>query len=143
MRVEDYNDNVDQVSDFNYPKVHLIYNNQPIQWVRGGANYTGRVNGKTGNTSFGNLESLQKLKPTIVKPNSLIYFQAEQVEHLNNPKVEMFLTNDNLSEYENYPITDTEMIVPGKEGLYVFSLSVDWGKGDNSIDYWFKLQVRE
>ena len=39
--------------------------------------------------------------------------------YFNAPKTERFLTNENLSEYKNYPITDTEMIVPSMEG-YMF-----------------------
>jgi len=87
-----------------------------------------------------NEEWVDKLKPNIVRPESKLVFKAAKVTGLNTPELTLQrLNQDNSSS--PYPLHQNTMLVPKEDGEYIFILSVDWGNGDNSILYWFKLKV--
>lgn len=124
-----------------YPKFEILCDNQQLSWLKGDSNFTGEPGGMIGNTMFGmNEEHTNKLRANIVKPESKLIFTAAVVPGLNNPEYKLdILDNDNL--FSTYPLNKNTMLTPKEEGEYVFALSVDWGNGDNSISYWFKLRV--
>lgn len=124
-----------------YPKLEITDGSNPVEWVRGDANYTGDPYVVLGNTNFGADGNVARsLKGTTVRPGTTIKFTAAEVKGLDKPKYEVRLFNrdDMLVEY---PTNQNVMTAPEKEGEYIFVLNVDWIKGDNSISYWFKLNV--
>lgn len=124
-----------------YPNLEIVCDKNKINWIRGDANYTGKAGGKIGNTTFGlPVEQTDKLTPNIVKPESELIFNADEVQGLNKPEFELQLLNKNKTSFA-YPLTENTMIVPKEEGEYIFFLEIDWGNGDNAIYYWFKLKV--
>lgn len=125
-----------------WPKVEIFNDNQRIYWDRGDANFTGRAGGIIGNTCFGmNEEWVDILKANIVKPKSQLVFKAAEVPGLDTPRYTLQqLNQDNI--YTPYSVQQNTMLVPKEAGEYIFILSVDWGKGDNNILYWFKLKVK-
>lgn len=126
---------------FNWPKLEILNDNQRIYWDRGDANFTGQAGGAVGNTNFGmNEEWVDKLRTNVVEPESEIVFKPAEVPGLDIPKLKLQrLNQDNSGSV--YPLHQNTMLVPPKVGEYIFILTVDWGKGDNSIMYWFKLKV--
>ncbi|GAB6180519.1 hypothetical protein JCM14036_18380 [Desulfotomaculum defluvii] len=124
-----------------YPKLIISCASMNVPWIRGDANFTGKVNGVIGNTAFGLEERKTKLMETTdLKPNSLIEFNAEEVKNLEKPKYKAFLLNSDY-ELNELPINKNSIAIPSEEGVYVYNLLVDWGKGDNTISYWFKVKV--
>ncbi|NLX02939.1 MAG: DUF3784 domain-containing protein [Syntrophomonadaceae bacterium] len=125
----------------NYPKFEIRYGNRLLSWSRGDSNFTGKPGGIIGNTMFGmNEEHTDLLKPNTVKPESELVLVAAAVPGLNNPEYKLHTLNkDNL--LSPYPLNKNTMLAPKEEGEYIFVLWVDWGNGDNSIVYFFKLKV--
>lgn len=124
-----------------YPKFEIRCDYQQLSWLKGDSNFTGKPGGIIGNTMFGmNEEHTNLLEPNIIKPESELIFTAGTVPGLDNPEYELqMLDKDNL--FSLYPLNNNTMVAPKEDGEYVFILSVDWGNGDNSISYWFKLKV--
>ncbi len=133
------------IEDFDYPadypKFEIRCDSQQLSWLKGDSNFTGKPGGIIGNTMFGmNGEHTNLLEPNIVKPESELVFAAGAVPGLNNPEYKLhILDKDNL--VSTYPLNKNTMLAPKEDGEYVLILSVDWGNGDNSISYWFKLKV--
>lgn len=125
----------------NWPKVEILNDNHRIYWDTGDANFTGQPGGIIGNTCFGmNEEWIDILRTNIVRPGSQIEFKPAEVPGLDTPILKLQrLNQDNTTSV--YPLSQNTMPVPKEEGEYIFILSVDWGKGDNNILYWFKLKV--
>ncbi len=122
-----------------YPKIYISSNNKPIEWAKGHSNYTGKPYGDIGNTSFEDSEGIERLKPTVVKPNAIIEFKAEEVEELDKPRYKVML-RDGMN-HTLYEINKNTIRVPSREDIYTFNINVDWGKGDNEIWYVFKVKV--
>jgi|GEM_PF-352397 len=139
--------NVPQISiaDFDYPpdypKFEIRCDEQQLSWLKGDSNFTGKPGGIIGNTMFGiNEDHTNFLMPNLVKPETKLIFTAAAVPGLNNPEYKLhMLDKDNL--FLTYPLNNNAMVAPKEDGEYVFIISVDWGNGDNSISYWFKLKV--
>ncbi len=133
------------IEDFDYPadypKFEIRYDSQQLSWLKGDSNFTGKPGGIIVNTMFGmNEEHNDLLKPNTVKPESELVLVAAAVPGLNNPEYKLHTLNkDNL--LSPYPLNKNTMLAPKEEGEYIFVLWVDWGNGDNSIGYWFKLRV--
>ncbi|MDD4627114.1 MAG: DUF3784 domain-containing protein [Syntrophomonas sp.] len=133
------------IDDFDYPpdypKFEIRYDKQQLSWLKGDSNFTGKPGGIIGNTMFGMNEELADfLEPNIVKPESELIFTAAAVPGLNNPEYKLrMLDKDNSSSI--YSLNKNTMLAPKEGGEYIFILWVDWGNGDNSMDYWFKLKV--
>ena len=124
-----------------YPKLEIRSDHRQLSWVKGDSNFTGEPGGIIGNTMFGmNEEHTDLLEPNIVKPESELVFAAAAIPGLNNPEYELYLLDENNSP-AIYPLNKNTMLAPKEDGEYVFILRADWGNGDNSIDYWFKLRV--
>ncbi|RYD05547.1 hypothetical protein N752_09380 [Desulforamulus aquiferis] len=131
--------------EVNYPETwpNLVISclSKNIPWVRGDANFTGQVNGVIGNTNFGYDESKAILiKPTEVKANTVLSFNADNVKGLDSPKYFVWLLNSD-NKLIPYTIEEDSITIPHDEGEYLYHLLVDWGKGDNTISYWFKVKV--
>ena len=124
-----------------YPRFEIRCDSQQLSWLKGDSNFTGKPGGIIGNTMFGmNGEHTNLLEPNIVKPESELVFAAGAVPGLNNPEYKLhILDKDNL--VSTYPLNKNTMLAPKEDEEYVLILSVDWGNGDNSISYWFKLKV--
>lgn len=70
--------------EFVYPKLFITYGDNQIEGLLGFANYTGKVNGRVGNSNFGAIEKQVKdLSALQVRPNSIIEINAEEVKGLN------------------------------------------------------------
>ena len=125
-----------------WPKLEILNDNNRVYWYVGDANFTGEAGGRVGNTYFGmNEEHVDKLIVNTVTPEAKLVFKAMEVQGLNKPQLNLYeLNKDNSSSV--YPLNQNTMIVPKEDGEYTFILSVDWGKGDNNIVYWFKLRVK-
>lgn len=129
----------------NYPKFSVTSNDIDISWIRTDANYTGIPGGKVENTNFGADDYVadQALKATDLKPGAIIELHAAEVSGLDHPKYKVFIY-DNTNKDDplvSYPVTKNQMNIPNKAGKYLFLCNVDWGKGDNEIGYWFKINV--
>ena len=127
-----------------YPKFEITYENKSVDWIRGDANFTGKAGGVVGNTNFGADENVAgKLMATKVMPGSIIKLKADEVEGLDKPEYEIFLydksTKNNLKSISG----QNEFSAPNQTGEYLFLANVNWGKGDNSISYWFKIKVEK
>ncbi len=122
-----------------YPKIDISCNNTPIEWAKGDSNYTGKPYGLIGNTCFGDDKELEALEPTIVEPNAIIEFKAEDVEGLNKPRYTVMIEGDNNSLL--YETNENIIRAPIEENVYTFNINVDWGNGDNEIWYVFKVKV--
>ena len=87
--------------------------------------------------------ALQVLKATDLKSNSVINIKAEEVSGLDKPKYKIYLLNKKMNgnQLVLYPLTENQMIAPKEVGEYLFLCVVDWGKGENNIAYWFKINV--
>lgn len=133
-------------ADFEYPegwpKLVITCDQEELQWLMGDANYTGRAGGQVGNSYFGmNEEHVSVLPVNVVKSAATIEFAADEVPGLNKPNYYLqILSPENA--YTTYPLQQNSMTVPKETGEYVLILQVDWGNGDNNINYWFKLSVR-
>lgn len=129
----------------NFPKFTVVCKDKSIQWIRGDSNYTGKLGGKVGNTSFGADEVIAEaaLKATEVEPGTVITAKADEVVGLDKPKCKFLLfdKNKNGDKFVAYPSTNNQITVPQKEEEYLFVCDVNWGKGDNEITYLFKVKV--
>lgn len=128
-----------------YPKFSVTSNNINIPWIRSDANYTGKPGGRVGNTAFGADEYIadQALKATDLKPGSIVRLDAEEVSGLDKPecKVSIFDKTKKSDQLVLYPSTQSQLIAPKEAGKYLFLCDVNWGKGDNEITYWFKINI--
>ncbi|MEA1962211.1 MAG: hypothetical protein U9N81_13255 [Bacillota bacterium] len=128
---------------FTWPKVEILNDNHRIYWDKGDANFTGRAGEITGNTCFGmNEEWVDKLKSNIVRPESKLVFKVAEVQGLNTPRLMLQRFNQDNST-SPYLLHQNTMISPKEDGEYILILTVDWGNGDNTILYWFKLKVAD
>lgn len=130
--------------EFAYPKLLITYDDKQLNGLLGFANYTGKVNGMTGNSNFGASENeVQELVALQVKPNSIIKIKAEEVKPLNKAiyKVTRYNTIHDTGEAIPSSINNDEIMAPVEEGEYLYDVFVDWGKGDNNISYWVKIKV--
>ena len=131
-------------SEFAYPKLLITYDHKQLNGLLGFANYTGKFNGKVGNSNFGASEKeVQELVALQVKPNSIIRIKAEEVKRLNKAtyKVTRYKTIHDTGEAMPISINKDEIMAPVEEGEYLYDVFVDWGKGDNNISYWVKIKV--
>ncbi|MCW2279279.1 hypothetical protein, partial [Heliophilum fasciatum] len=119
------------------------------KWLRGSANYTGVPGGKVGNTCFGGGDSVNEvmaLEPAEVKSGSQVDVEADIVKNLDIPRYHLSIvkySDCELTSVEDYPMSKSGFVVPKTPGLYFFFIEVDWGKGDNSVGYNFKLKVTD
>lgn len=126
-----------------WPNLVIYSETKKIPWIRGDANFTGKVNGVVGNTNFGyDNKKAKSMNPTEVKPNTVLRFDADQVMDLEKPKYSVWLINKN-NQLVTINVAGNSISVPAEEGEYTFNLCVDWGRGDNTITYWFKVKVVE
>lgn len=126
---------------YTWPKMEILNGNQRIYWDRGDANFTGQPGGVIGNTNFGmNEEHVDILRTNMVQPDSPIVFKPAAVQGLDTPKFKLEQLNQDHSS-SVYLLQQNTMRTPKETGAYIFILTVDWGKGDNNISYWFKLKV--
>jgi hypothetical protein len=128
-----------------YPRFSITSNNTNISWIRSDTNYTGKPGGRVGNTSFGADDFIadHALKATNLKPGAIVELHADEVSGLDQPKYKVFIY-DNTKKSDklvSYPLTKNQVAVPKKVGKYLFLCRVDWGKGDNEITYWFKINI--
>lgn len=124
-----------------WPKLEIFADYKRIYWDRGDANYTGQAGELIGNTSFGmNEEWIDILRPNIVRPESQLVFKAAEVPGLDPPRYTLQQYSQGRA-YILYPLQGNIMTAPAEEGEHVFILAVDWGRGNNTILYWFKLKV--
>jgi len=133
-------------SEFAYPKLLITYNDKQINGLLGFANYTGKVNGRVGNSNFGASEKeVQDLVALKVKPNSIIKIKVEDVKRLNKAtyKVTRHDAIYDTGEEISILINKDEIMVPTEEGEYLYDVFVDWGKGDNNISYWLKINAQK
>ena len=131
-------------SEFAYPKLIITYGDKQIEGLLGFANYTGKVNGRVGNSNFGASEKeVQELVALKVKPNSIIGIKAEDVKNLNKATYKATRYDTQLGRDKAIPISINKdaIMIPAQEGEYLYDVFVDWGKGDNNISYWFKIKV--
>lgn len=133
------------VDDFyyppDYPQFEIRSGKRQLSWLKGDSNFTGKPGGIIGNTMFGmNEEQTDLLEPNVVKAESELVFAAASVPGLNYPDYQLYILDKNDLRI-TYPLNENTMVSPEEGGEYVFMLQVDWGNGDNSIDYWFKLKV--
>lgn len=123
-----------------WPQLEISCGDKIIPWVRGDSNFTGKVNGIIWSTLFGYDEiRAETINPVEIKVNEVIKFNADQVKGLNKPQYSIWLLNKNKKR-DTFPIKENSITVP-EEGEYIFNLFVDWGKGDNNISYWFKVDA--
>lgn len=129
-------------SEFAYPKLFITYNDKQREGLLGFANYTGKVNGRVGNSNFGASEKeVQDLVALQVKPNSTIKIKAEEVKGLN--KATYNVTKYDIDKEIPISINKNEIMVPVEEGECLYDVFVDWGKGDNNVSYWVKIKVQK
>ncbi len=136
-----------------YPSFVISCEGKNISWLRGDANYTGKPNGKVGNTSFGADNNLadKALNAEDVKPGSVIELQVGDVQGLNKPAYNILLFDKSrkVDQLVSYPSNNNQNTIPGKAritvpnkaGEYLFLCDVNWGNGNNEITYWFKVKV--
>lgn len=79
----------------------------------------------------------QRLKPTIISPESAIKIEFKTEPNKNSIGVNQWLQN---GETENVPLNENIITAPKEEGVYVYDVSARWDKGDSS--YAFVIEVR-
>lgn len=124
------------------PKVHITYENKPIEWLQGDATFTSEVNGVSNINYFGaKREDALKLYTVTVKTYSTLNITADAIQGLSKPKISAMLYN-NKGEITSYKLLKNNSLnfdVQDRE--YVWMLYVDWGKGENNSIYWFKINA--
>lgn len=125
-----------------YPQLDITNGLNKIIWTWGDANYTSDPISLIGNTDFGlDIEKALQTPVSVVKPESLIEFKADEVVGLEKPTYNVRLVDSN-KQLQLYPMNQNSIILPKADGKYLFQLQVRWGNENHEIYYWFHVETQ-
>ena len=86
-------------------------------------------------------EEALKTPVSVVNPESLIGFKADEVAGLDKPTYKVRLVDSN-KQLKLYPININSIVLPKAECEYLFQLQVNWGNENHEIYYWFHVETQ-